>query len=62
MATVVLDAGGRFYYAKDAVLAESSFSRIHGEDAVQKFRALKARLDPENILSTDLSRRMLGES
>ena len=62
MAEVVLDAGGRFYYAKDSVLAESSFTRIHGEDAVQQFRALKARLDPQNILSTDLSRRMLGES
>ena len=60
MAVVVLDAGGRFYYAKDAVLAESSFPRIHGEDAVATFRAMKERLDPNNILSTDLSRRMLG--
>lgn len=60
LATVVLAAGGRFYYAKDAVLEASSFDRIHGDEAVTKFRALKKRLDPQGILATDLSRRMLG--
>ena len=58
MADVVLDAGGRFYYAKDAVLMESSFSRLHGGDAVAQFRALKQRWDPEGMFQTDLSRRM----
>ena len=60
MADVVLDAGGRFYYAKDAVLEASSFSRIHGDDAARQFRAMKQRLDPQGLLSTDLSRRLLG--
>jgi FAD/FMN-containing dehydrogenase len=60
MAEVVLAAGGRFYYAKDAVLEGSSFARIHGDAAVAEFRALKARLDPQGVLSTDLSRRLLG--
>ena len=58
MAEVVLDAGGRFYYAKDAILMASSFTRIHGEGSVSRFRALKARLDPDNLLQTDLSRRL----
>lgn len=58
MAEVVLSAGGRFYYAKDAVLQASSFARIHGDEAVAKFRALKQKLDPQNLLQTDLSRRM----
>ncbi len=58
MADVVLDAGGRFYYAKDAVLESSSFPRIHGENAVTQFRALKARLDPQGLLQTDLARRL----
>ncbi|MCA8958839.1 MAG: FAD-binding oxidoreductase, partial [Planctomycetes bacterium] len=58
MADVVLDAGGRFYYAKDAVLQASSFPRIHGAAAVAEFRRLKARLDPQAMLATDLSRRM----
>ncbi|MEZ6036611.1 MAG: FAD-binding oxidoreductase [Planctomycetota bacterium] len=58
MAEIVLEAGGRFYYAKDAVLLESSFARVHGEDAVAKFRALKQKWDPERLLQTDLSRRL----
>jgi FAD/FMN-containing dehydrogenase len=58
MAETVLGAGGRFYYAKDAVLEASSFARIHGDGAVAAFRALKRRLDPAHLLQTDLSRRL----
>ena len=60
MADIVLSHGGRFYYAKDATLAGSSFEQIHGGEAVARFRELKARLDPQNVLQTDLSRRLLG--
>ena len=55
---VVLDAGGRFYYAKDAVLQESSFARVHGDAATKQFRALKDKWDPQRLLQSDLSRRM----
>ncbi len=58
MAEIVLEAGGRFYYAKDAMLLASSFPRVHGEDAVAQFRALKQRWDPDGLFQTDLSRRM----
>lgn len=58
LADLVLDAGGRFYYAKDAVLLASSFARVHGDAAVAEFRALKQRLDPGNLLQSDLSRRL----
>ncbi|MGE3174485.1 MAG: FAD-dependent oxidoreductase [Planctomycetota bacterium] len=58
LADTVLECGGRFYYAKDAVLTASSFARVHGDAAVAAFRALKARLDPERVLQTDLSRRL----
>lgn len=58
LAEIVLDAGGRFYYAKDAVLQASSFARVHGEAAVAAFSALKARWDPDRLLQTDLSRRL----
>lgn len=57
LAEVVLDASGRFYYAKDAVLLESSFARVHGDAAVARFRELKQRWDPDRLLQTDLSRR-----
>jgi FAD/FMN-containing dehydrogenase len=58
MADVVLEAGGRFYYAKDAVLLESSFARVHGAETVAKFRSLKQKWDPHGLLQTDLSRRL----
>ncbi len=58
LADVVLDAGGRFYYAKDAVLLQSSFARVHGDAAVARFRALKQKWDPDRLLQTDLSRRL----
>jgi decaprenylphospho-beta-D-ribofuranose 2-oxidase len=58
LAEVVLEAGGRFYYAKDAVLLASSFARVHGDEATAKFRALKQKWDPDRLLQTDLSRRM----
>ena len=58
MADLVLDAGGRFYYAKDAVLTESSFARVHGAEAVGGFRALKQQWDPGSFFQTDLSRRL----
>lgn len=58
LADIVLTAGGRFYYAKDAVLLASSFARVHGEPAVAAFRALKAQWDPDRLLQTDLSRRL----
>ena len=57
-AEVVIPAGGRFYYAKDAVLLESSFARVHGDETTRKFRALKEKWDPQRMLQTDLSRRL----
>lgn len=58
LAELVLAAGGRFYYAKDAVLLASSLPRVHGEEAVARFRALKARWDPGGLLQSGLSRRL----
>ena len=60
LSDVVLDAGGRFYYAKDALLPQPAFERVHGSEAVRTFRSLKARCDPRGMLQTDLSRRLMG--
>ena len=47
-------------YAMDGTLLASSFERVHGTEAVRTFRALKNRLDPDHVLQTDLSRRLMG--
>jgi FAD/FMN-containing dehydrogenase len=57
---IVLDSGGRFYFAKDATLTPDAFKRFLGEEALEKFLKLKERFDPNNTLETDLSRRLLS--
>jgi decaprenylphospho-beta-D-ribofuranose 2-oxidase len=56
----VLAAGGRFYFAKDAVLDAEQVRAAYGEERLKKFRAMKNRLDPEHVLVSDLSRRALA--
>lgn len=55
----VLAAGGRFYFAKDGVLAPADVERAYGADRLRAFAALKARLDPGGLFMTDLARRAL---
>jgi FAD/FMN-containing dehydrogenase len=56
---IVLDAGGRFYPAKDLVLTRSDARRMWPAERLEAFLELKRRLDPEDLLQTDLARRML---
>jgi hypothetical protein len=55
----VLDAGGRFYFAKDSTLTAHAAARYLGQPALERFMALKARCDPGEILQTELYRRVL---
>ncbi len=56
----VLEAGGRFYFAKDSVLRPDQVVRAFGQDRIDAYMALKKRLDPEGVLQTDLTRRVFG--
>jgi len=60
MARIVVEAGGRFYYAKDSLLPQDLAQQGMGADRIAKFKALKAKYDPDNRLQTDLSRRLYG--
>ncbi len=55
---LVLDAGGKFYPAKDQVLRPQDFRRMIGDDALATLRRLRSQVDPEGILRTDLSARI----
>ena len=57
---LVLDAGGRFYFAKDSTLTPYAAARYLGEATLARFRALKTRCDPQDVLQTDLYRRVLA--
>ncbi len=58
MDEVVLAAGGRFYFAKDATLNADRARRYLGNECMNKLHRLKAQYDPEGLLVTDLSRRL----
>lgn len=53
---IVLDAGGRIYLGKDAFLDAKTFAAMYPR--LDEFRALKARVDPAGVFTSDLSRRL----
>lgn len=55
---LVLDAGGKFYFAKDSVLRPEDARRFLPAERLTAFAKLKAELDPDGVLATDLSRRI----
>ncbi len=57
---VVLDAGGRFYFAKDSTLTPHIAKKFLGEDTYKRLLELKQSLDPDMLLQSDLSRRVFG--
>jgi FAD/FMN-containing dehydrogenase len=57
MTARVLEAGGNFYLAKDAVLTSEDARKMYGERLTQFFQ-LKHRLDPAGLLCSDLARRV----
>ncbi len=60
MTAMVLEAGGKFYFAKDAVISADDVSRAYGRERLDRFAALKQRLDPDATLKSDLARRALA--
>lgn len=58
MNDLVLEAGGRFYLAKDSTLRPQDFEQSIGADKVSEFRKLKKELDPDNILTSALAKRL----
>lgn len=58
MTQVVLDAGGKFYFAKDSTLRPEDVSRYLGETTLDEFSKIKGELDPNYRLSSALAERI----
>lgn len=56
LSAMALDAGGRVYLAKDALLPPSAIPRMHPE--LDAFRAVCDRLDPDGRVTSDMARRL----
>ncbi len=59
---IALEAGGRFYFAKNSETTAETTMRFLGEKAVAEFKRLKRRCDPDGLLESDLYRRVFGEA
>jgi len=55
---IVLNNGGRFYFAKNSETSSESARRFLGDATIAKFKKLKQRCDPGNLLESDLYRRI----
>jgi len=58
MIATVIEAGGKFYLAKDHFLTAAQYRQSIGEQSLEKFMQLKRQFDPENRLQSDLYRRL----
>ncbi|MER3495945.1 MAG: FAD-binding protein, partial [Armatimonadota bacterium] len=54
----VIEAGGRFYFAKDMTLTPSQVVKMLGGETLRGLRKWKATLDPDGLLMTDLGARL----
>jgi decaprenylphospho-beta-D-ribofuranose 2-oxidase len=57
---IVLQAGGRFYFAKNSETTAETALAFYGRETLNKYRKLKKRCDPDGLLQSDLYRRMFG--
>ena len=53
---ITLDAGGRIYLAKDALLSPEGFAAMYPD--ADRFRRIRAEFDPNGRLCSDLARRV----
>jgi decaprenylphospho-beta-D-ribofuranose 2-oxidase len=58
MNDIVLEAGGRFYLAKDSTLRPSDVAAYMGVEKLDEYRRIKRELDPEQLLSSALAHRL----
>lgn len=57
---LVVDAGGRFYFAKDSVVTPEAWRASLGDDVVGHFFWLKQKFDPDLLIQGNLWRRVMA--
>lgn len=56
----VLEAGGKFYLAKDSTLSRSTLAASLTEERIARFLEIKKRYDAMDLFQSDLYRRLLA--
>jgi FAD/FMN-containing dehydrogenase len=57
---IVLNGGGRLYFAKNSETSAAVARAFLGEESITVFKQLKKRCDPDHLLESDLFRRVFG--
>ncbi len=57
----IINLNGKVYYAKTACLNFNQFESMYGKENIEKFRKIKNKLDPNNLLVNNLYRRIFLE-
>jgi decaprenylphospho-beta-D-ribofuranose 2-oxidase len=57
---IVLEAKGRFYFAKNSETSHETTAQFLGAETVARYKKLKRRCDPDGLLGSDLYRRIFG--
>lgn len=57
---IALEAGARFYFAKNSETRPESAARFLGASTIAKFKRLKRRCDPNGLLESNLYRRVFA--
>jgi FAD/FMN-containing dehydrogenase len=57
---MVLEAGGRFYFAKNSETSRQTTEQFLGAETIERFKALKRRTDPDMVLESDLYKRLFA--
>jgi hypothetical protein len=57
---IVVKAGGRFYFAKNSETSAEVTRAFLGDTTISKFKEMKKRCDPGDLLESDLFRRVFG--
>jgi FAD/FMN-containing dehydrogenase len=62
MSEIVLEGGGRFYFAKDLVIRPEDARRMFPAEQLERFLDLKREVDPDWLFQTTLWRRLFGDA
>jgi decaprenylphospho-beta-D-ribofuranose 2-oxidase len=57
---MVIEAGGRFYFAKNSETSADTARKFLGDETIARYKQLKKRCDADHILESDLYRRIFG--
>jgi len=60
LAEITLEAGGRFYPAKDTAIPGELYRRSFRDGQLEAFAELKRRMDPGHLFRSALADRLLG--